>query len=186
MLQTSPYWLSQYGGNVATAALAAAAATNPALAGSTTPFDIYYRQAAAALQQKHQQNSSSMVPTSVGDSLSTQSLSSTGSTPLYMPTATGAPDMARFNPLYMSSLPPTSGSMQPHNLLMPLNPNQAMAQAVKDSHNSGKESTERDNSGRKHSTSKSPSPSVTPEVSQSTPSTPPNAPNFDTCQKRAV
>ncbi|KAF7489652.1 BarH-like 1 homeobox protein [Sarcoptes scabiei] len=58
MLQTSPYWLSQYG-SVATAALAAAAASNPGLSGSSvaatgaTPFDIYYRQAAAALQQKH-------------------------------------------------------------------------------------------------------------------------------------
>ncbi|KAH9414808.1 BarH-like 1 homeobox protein [Dermatophagoides pteronyssinus] len=64
MLQTSPYWLSQYG-NVATAALAAAAASNPTLSNNaaaaaaaatqagSTPFDIYYRQAAAALQQKH-------------------------------------------------------------------------------------------------------------------------------------
>jgi len=43
MLQTSPYWLSQYGGT--TTALGAPGAP------TTHPFDLYYRQAAAVLQK---------------------------------------------------------------------------------------------------------------------------------------
>ncbi|KAI2809198.1 BarH-like 1 homeobox protein [Blomia tropicalis] len=91
MLQTSPYWLSQYG-NVATAALAAAATANPGMTTpTTTPFDIYYRQAAAALQQKHQ---SSGVGSSGGETnLSSPSMTSigsnvTGTAPLYVPPPT--------------------------------------------------------------------------------------------------
>lgn len=132
MLQTSPYWLSQYG-NVATAALAAAAATNPTLSGAgATPFDIYYRQAAAALQQKHQNTSpiisstgpipgSPTTPTT-GTAMNTnQMLPQNANTPLYVPSSA----VGRFNPLYLNSLPPSTaasllGAHGDDNLLMSL------------------------------------------------------------------
>jgi len=44
MLQTSPYWLSQYGSTAATLA-------QPPAAAAAHPFDLYYRQAAAVLQK---------------------------------------------------------------------------------------------------------------------------------------
>jgi hypothetical protein len=44
MLQTSPYWLSQYGN-------AATTLTTPPAAAAAHPFDLYYRQAAAVLQK---------------------------------------------------------------------------------------------------------------------------------------
>lgn len=128
MLQTSPYWLSQYG-NVAASALAAAAGggggggVGGTMGGpgsgvlgvgtpTTTPFDIYYRQAAAALQQKHQ-SSAGMTPTGeqqqqgpLPGSLTPSSGGSTGGqmAPMYV---SSAPSAARFNPLYLSSLPPS-------------------------------------------------------------------------------
>lgn len=136
MLQTSPYWLSQYG-NVATAALAAAAATNPTMSTpTTTPFDIYYRQAAAALQQKHQ--NSAMTPTSEG----AQSLAPPGATgtPLYGPPGSHP---GRFNPLYLNSLPPAMlngvlGSSPDSGLLMPLN---SLGKQEKDELNSSSKGT---------------------------------------------
>lgn len=118
MLQTSPYWLSQYG-NVATAALAAAAATNPTLSGpggntgttgaagsatpTATPFDIYYRQAAAALQQKHQNTPPVTTTTGIPGSPPTPT-SGISSNPLLPQTPYGR----GFNPLYLGSLPPSA------------------------------------------------------------------------------
>lgn len=164
MLQTSPYWLSQYG-NVATAALAAAA-SNPGLATppTTTPFDIYYRQAAAALQQKHQ--NASIVTSSASDTLATQSLTP-NSAPLYVPPAS-AQGLGRFNSLYLSSLPPTSmmgptsGGAPESGLLMPL------GSQLHSSARSDREGSE--------CKVKTPSPSCTPDASGAP--TPPNAPNF--------
>lgn len=146
MLQTSPYWLSQYG-NVAASALAAATG-NPGGPGghpgmmntpTTTPFDIYYRQAAAALQQKHQQSAgASLTPTSEPGSCNTsQGQPGSGQmAAMYVSAGSGGlPPGARFNPLYLSSLPssmlsgagaggPGNGCSPDHNtnsgLLMPL------------------------------------------------------------------
>ena len=165
MLQTSPYWLAQYG-NVAAAALASAAAANPTLSTqATTPFDIYYRQAAAALQQKHP---NSIVTSSAGDSLPTQSLPPAGSAPLYLPTAPAAPPgVGRLNSLYLSSLPPTAtmfgpggpASQHEQGLLMPLpNTHQIASNKEKDNILEG---------GNKSTSGKSPSPSITPDIPNS-------------------
>lgn len=126
MLQTSPYWIQQYG-NVTSSVLAAATgnpqlpgqmpgATTTAPATGATPFDIYYRQAAAALQQKHHNGaaggegvsppilppmSAALSPNSSTSTNTTTNVSTAAS--MYVPPA-GA--LSRFNPLYLSSLPP--------------------------------------------------------------------------------
>lgn len=130
MLQTSPYWIQQYG-NVTSSVLAAATG-NPQLSGSmpgaptsapatgATPFDIYYRQAAAALQQKHHNASagnggvsppilppmsSAVSPNSPNNTNTTTNVSSAA--PMYVPSAAA---LNRFNPLYLSSLPPAAAA----------------------------------------------------------------------------
>ncbi|XP_054167549.1 homeobox protein B-H2-like [Oppia nitens] len=80
MLQTSPYWLSQYGNAAAAASLATTAQPPPAtsIGNNSHPFDLYYRQAAAVLQKPM-------------------------ATPMF-------PTPNRFNPLYLNSISTTASS----------------------------------------------------------------------------